>query len=202
MRSCRRSAALIGTLVLLAGCGVQGDAAPRPLAPDDVPDELLAPSTTSNGPEEPRAGTTRTVWLVDNEGCLADVERRLEGPTGVLSVVRSLLEGATDEEAEAGLRSDIPPSTETTGVDAVDGENVQLDLSEDFAGVTAENSLRAQAQLVYTVTSALPAVEGVIFLVEGEPLEGTDDQGQLTAAPLKQADFTDFTERCAGSVAA
>ncbi len=192
-----RALLLVG---LLAGCGVQADGAPRALPPDQVPEELLAPSSTADAPASPEGGILRTVWLVDNEGCLVETERRVAGPSIVASVVDSLLDGADDAEAADGLRSEIPTGTERLGIDALGGgETVQIDLSEQFGDVTAESGLRAQAQLVYTITDAQPNIEGVFFLVEGEPLEGTTDEGQLTSAPLQQRDFTDFTDRCEGS---
>ncbi|MCI3950294.1 MAG: hypothetical protein K0R11_2228, partial [Acidimicrobiales bacterium] len=43
----RPLAALLLGVALLAGCGVQGDSAPRALAPESVPEELLAPSTST-----------------------------------------------------------------------------------------------------------------------------------------------------------
>ncbi len=94
-----RALLLVG---LLAGCGVQADGAPRALPPDQVPEELLAPSSTADAPASPEGGILRTVWLVDNEGCLVETERRVAGPSIVASVVDSLLDGADDAEAADG----------------------------------------------------------------------------------------------------
>ncbi len=178
-------------VVLAAGCGVQGDGAPRALSPDAVPDELLAPSTSVVEPDQPESGSVTTVYLVDNRDRLEPVLRTLPSPVLIKGVLDSLLEGATDEEADAGLRSEIPTGTTVNGIDRLDEDVIAIDLSEDFAETTADGELLAQAQIVYTV-SELPNVRGVLFLVDGRPREGADDDAKLTSSPLTVEDFEDF----------
>jgi hypothetical protein len=189
----RRIALLLGLVLPLAaaGCGAQGDGAPRTLAPDAVPEELVAPSTSAAPAEQPDGGTEATVFLVDNRDLLRPVERTLPSPVLVTSVLDSLLEGATDEEADDGLRSEIPTGTTVNGIDRLDRDVIAIDLSEEFAETTADGELLAQAQIVYTV-SQLPNVEGVLFLVDGRPREGADDEAKLTSSPLTTEDFADF----------
>jgi len=71
----RLVAALLAGAAVVAGCGVQGDGAPRALSPDAVPDELLAPSTSTPPQAEPETGQVATVYLVDNRERLRAVER-------------------------------------------------------------------------------------------------------------------------------
>ena len=183
-------AALVG-VALVAGCGVQGDSAPRALAPEAVPDELLAPSTSAVQDDEPPTGAVTTVYLVDNRDRLQPVPRSMPSPVLIKSALDSLLEGATDEEADAGLRSEVPTGTTVNGIDRLDEDVIAIDLSEDFAETTADGELLAQAQLVYTV-SELPNVRGVLFLVDGLLREGADDDAKLTSSPLTVEDFEDF----------
>jgi len=188
----RRSTALvIAGAAVVAGCGVQGDSAPRALSPDSVPDELLAPSTSEVQPDEPETGQVATVYLVDNRERLRPVLRTLPSPVLIVKVLDSLLQGATDEEADDGLRTEVPSGTEVNGIDRLDRDVITVDLSEQFAETTAEGELLAQAQIVYTV-SELPNVRGVLFLVDGRPREGADDDAKLTSSPLTVEDFEDF----------
>jgi spore germination protein GerM len=184
------AAAVVG-MALLAGCGVQGDSAPRALAPEAVPEELLAPSTSVVESDEPPTGAVTTVYLVDNRDRLRPVLRSMPSPVLIKGALDSLLEGATDEEADEGLRSEVPTGTTVNGIDRLDEDVIAVDLSEDFAGTTADGELLAQAQLVYTV-SELPNVRGVLFLVDGRPREGADDDAKLTSSPLTVEDFEDF----------
>jgi spore germination protein GerM len=109
----------------------------------------------------------------------------------VTGVLNSLLEGSTDEEADGGLRSEVPTGTTVNGIDRLDRNVIAVDLSEEFAETTADGELLAQAQIVYTV-SQLPNVGGVLFLVDGRPREGADDEAKLTSSPLTVDDFADF----------
>jgi spore germination protein GerM len=187
----RRWLAALAVVLLAAGCGVQGDGAPRSLAPDAVPDELLAPKTSTAPADQPDGGRQATVYLVDNRDILRPVQRTLPSPVLVTGVLDSLLEGATDEEADEGLRSEVPTGTTVNGIDRLDRDVIAVDLSEEFAETTADGELLAQAQIVYTV-SQLPNVGGVLFLVDGRPREGADDEAKLTSSPLTTEDFADF----------
>lgn len=174
-----------------AGCGVQGDGAPRALPPEAVPEELTAPSTSAVEREEPESGAVATVYLVDNRERLRPVLRTMPRPVLITKTLDALLRGATDEEAAEGLRSEVPVGTEVNGIDRLDRDVIAIDLSEEFAGTTADGELLAQAQIVYTV-SELPNVGGVLFLVDGRPREGADDDAKLTSSPLTVEDFEDF----------
>jgi spore germination protein GerM len=187
-------ALLVATTAFVAGCGVQGDGAPRNLSPDAVPDELLEPSTSAVQADHPERGDPATVYLVDNREKLRPVPRTLRRPVLIATVIDALLEGATDAEADAGLRSEVPAGTKLNGIDRLGRDVIAIDLTEEFAETTADGELLAQAQIVYTV-SALPNVEGVLFLVDGRPREGADDNAKLTSSPLTVEDFGDFAPR-------
>jgi spore germination protein GerM len=188
----RRSLALLlAVAAVVAGCGVQGDGAPRALAPEAVPAELVAPSSSVARPDQPQFGTVATVYLVDNRERLRPASRTLDSPALIVNVLNSLLEGATDDEAEDGLRSEVPAGTSVNGIDRLDEDVIAVDLSEEFADTTADGELLAQAQIVYTVTE-LGNVRGVLFLVDGRPREGADDDAKLTSSPLTVEDFEDF----------
>jgi spore germination protein GerM len=178
-------------IALVAGCGVQGDGAPRALAPDVVPEELVAPSTSVPRPDKPATGAPATVYLVDNRDRLRPVSRVLDDRALIVNVLDSLFRGATDQEAAQGLRSEIPAGTSVNGIDRLDRDVITVDLSKEFAETTADGELLAQAQIVYTV-SQLPNVRGVLFLVDGRPREGADDDAKLTSSPLTVDDFRDF----------
>jgi spore germination protein GerM len=184
-------ALLAAAAALVAGCGVQGDGAPRNLSPDAVPDELLEPSTSVVQADQPERGAPATVYLVDNREKLRPAQRTLGRPVLIATVLDALLEGATDAEADAGLRSEVPAGTKLNGIDRLGRDVIAIDLTEEFAETTADGELLAQAQIVYTV-SALPNVQGVLFLVDGRPREGADDNAKLTSSPLTVEDFGDF----------
>lgn len=187
----RRRLASMLVLLAFAACGVQDDASPRALAPQDVPFDLLAPATSVAEPETGE-GPSRAVWFVDNEGLLARGERPLEPPVKVEAILTALLEGVSDAEAANGLRSNIASDTRLLGVEGpVDGL-VTVDLSGEILTVSRESQRLAIAQVVFTATG-LPNVDRVLFKFDGVgPAEVPGAGDELTSAPLTRDDFVQF----------
>jgi spore germination protein GerM len=191
-----RSAAVRRLLLLVAAllpvaCGVPDDTRPRSLDSADVPEELLASSTSSTEVrDDGGARQSVVIYLVDREGLLAPVTR-LVARADTKTLLEELLRGATDADADRGLRSEIPPNTRLLGIDVLqDDDVITIDLSSQFTSAVGDGELLAQAQVVYTATQGDPA-EGVFFLVEGEQREGTNDEGVITSEPLTPDDLAD-----------
>jgi spore germination protein GerM len=190
-----RRSALVVTLVavtalVLAACGVQDDRSPRELAAEDVPFDLLAPST-SVAASLPQSGVDTTIWFVDNDGQLSLARRSLPPPVEVGAVLEALLEGVTEAEANNGLRSNITSDTELRDVTGPDDGLVTVDLSSNFLTVSREQQRLALAQIVFTATS-LPNVDRVLFRFDGEQAEVPGAGDELTSEPLTRDDFSVF----------
>lgn len=183
--------AVLGTCALLAmpACGLSTDDEPQQLAADDVPGDLLEPrpTTTTTSTTTPAVSRTLPIYLVDRDGRLAPVERQLPAPVTVGDLVRTLLEGATDEEADQGLRSVIASTTELIEHQRRD-RTVVLNFTEDFAIPQGEGGITSIAQVVYTATE-LEGISGVTFQLEGVPTEVPRGDGTLTSDPLFRSDF-------------
>ena len=193
MRRAAHVVVAIAGVLALAACGVQEDSDPRPMAADEIPFGLLAPATSVSMPENDE-GTEVTVWLVDNAGLLSRARRPVEPPIGPTDVIEALLAGVTDAEADAGLRTNIPPGTELLGVDGPNEGLVTIDLSGEFLTVERELQRLALAQVVFTVTG-LANVDRVLFEFDGEPAEVPGRNDELTSEPLRRADFEQFDPR-------
>lgn len=185
-----RLAAIVMALAAMAACGVQDDSQPRALPAEDVPFDLLAPAETVPEADEGE-GVTSTVWFVDNEGQLARARRSLDPPVTVEAILQALLDGVTDPEADNGLRSNISSGTELLSVRGPDDGLVTVNLSGEFLTVSRELQRLALAQVVFTATG-LPNVDRVLFQFDGEPAEVPGAGEELTSAPLRRSDFTQF----------
>jgi spore germination protein GerM len=99
-----------------------------------------------------------------------------------------LTRGPSPSEADAGLRSLLPPDVTIDHV-RVNGRVVTVGLSGTGA-VQPAGSVRALAiaQMVYTAT-AIPGVERVRFEVDGEPAEVPRGDGTLTNKPVGRSDY-------------
>jgi hypothetical protein len=180
----------------LAGCGVQLDEEPRPLATDDVPYGLLEPATSTSAPSPSTVGTApvppgeqrMSVFLVDNDGFLVEVTRPVSDEPDVARAVTTLLAPVSDAERDAGLATAIAPSTGLRGVIGPEAGLVTIDLTSRIDDGSPDVVRVALAQLVYTVT-AVPGVDRVLFQVDGQAREVPTGQGQSTAEPLSRLDY-------------
>jgi spore germination protein GerM len=179
-----------GATFLLAACGVATDDEPRDLAAERVPFDLLAPqTTTTTTTTTPIVTVPVLVYLLANDR-LVLASRELPAPVTVADVMRSLLEGPTDEEAALGRRTAITTEVRLRSV-TVESGVATIDLSEEFAAIGNPQQIEAIAQLVFTATS-VAGVGAVRFAIEGEPRDVPAGDGTLTPAPVGQADYSAF----------
>jgi hypothetical protein len=170
----------------LAACGISADSQPQALARQDVPFNLLAPSTTSVTPGNPGARASITVYMVGLTG-LVPVSRGVRAPTTLPEALTSLLDGPTDAEVADGLRTAI--SDQTAVSPGVVGFGVAtVDLGGGFGQVGGQEQILAVAQIVFTATE-LPGIAKVQFTLNGRPVEVPAGDGTLTQGPLGRSDF-------------
>lgn len=170
----------------LAACGIPADSQPQAIARNDIPFDLLAPSTTVVTPGTPGARVTITVYMVGLTG-LVPVTRGVRAPATLPEAVSSLLDGPTDAEVADGLRTAI--SDQTSVSPGVVGFGVAtVDLGGAFGQVGGQEQILAVAQLVFTATE-LPGVAKVQFTLNGRPVEVPAGDGTLTQGPLGRSDF-------------
>lgn len=177
----RRLRALLLVLCTLSAsaCGI--DAQPSPTV---IESAALPPEQAPAEAEEEDAPDATVVYLVNGER-LQPVNRSHR--TSVAAAVEALLEGPRDTELTLGLRSAIPAGTELLGSSIV-GDEIRLDLSEDFTSIVGEEYLLALGQLVFTAT-ATGLVERVSISIEGTPVPVSRADGQLSTGAVTQEDY-------------
>jgi spore germination protein GerM len=181
-------ATVVALLLVGTGCGLSVEDQPRELAADDVPGDLLAPRpTTTTSTTTPAVTRAVKIYLVDSDGRLASVDRELPDPVTVVDLIRSLLDGATDQESERGIRSVVASTTELLSSQRRD-RTVVLNFSADFAIPQGEGGITSVAQVVFTATE-LEGISGVTFELDGVPTEVPRGDGTLTSDPLFRSDF-------------
>lgn len=183
-----RLASCVVVAAVLVACGVPADSEPRRLAAKDVPFGLLeaAPSTTATtAPPTAQSVSVEVFFLATDR--LRPVARNVIAPPTVGKVVNALLEGVREEEVAAGLRSAINPQTKLLLARLAEGV-ARVDLSRAFAQATIQDQIVSLAQVVFTAT-AVPGVAGVLFTLEGEPVEVPTPDGSLARGPLGRDEF-------------
>lgn len=179
-----RRAALLAVGLLLAGCGLSPEDAPRPL------DVRAAPQASPfTRPATPVPGSRSLTLYLVRDAVLAPVGRRTTTAGTVRSAVELLLRGPTEGEAAQGLTSALAPDAVLLEDLEVQGEQVVVPLRAlPDEGIVRSDEVLSYAQVVATLT-ALPDVRSVVFTRDGEPLPVPRADGSLADAPLTRRDY-------------
>ena len=198
----RRLALLVLLSGLLAACG--GGTASETAGPTETTapggtsgpatgaTETAATTETDAETQPPAETTTLAVYFLRGEKI--GVAHRYVPKTEAVgrAALEELLGGPTAAEAEAGLGSGIPPGTELLGLAIADGV-ATVDLSGEYASGGGSLAMFTRlAQVVYTLTQ-FPTVEGVVFRLDGEPVETFSSEGIVLDHPQTRADYEDQT---------
>jgi hypothetical protein len=165
-----RRLALLGVVLVsvaaLAGCGGEDDEVPAP-------------------------ETTRVlVYLLGGEKIGAAAREVPRTPAVARAAMEELLEGPTPAEVDAGLGSVIPRGTRLLDVAVSDGV-ATVDLSGEYDDGSGSLSMFTRlAQVVFTLTQ-FPSVDGVLFRLDGEPVEVFSPEGIGLDGPQERSDYED-----------
>jgi spore germination protein GerM len=199
-------AASLGFLAASCGAGDAQPAGPLPSveAPQDgsasAPVETVEPTETETGTQTETAPSTKSapgdtityqVWFAQGESLFVtyrtqNATRRVGG-----AAVQALLEGPTDFEQGYGLTTAVPEGTQFLGLTIEDGvAHVDLTSEYESGGGTLSMSMRL-AQVVYTLTQ-FPTVKGVVFSLDGEPIDVLGGEGVVIDHPLTRKDYAEL----------
>lgn len=190
-------AAVAVSVLAVSACGIAHDAAPRVLDTDNVPVELLQPTTappTTLGADVPQKDAL--VYLVDERARMVEpVTRPVPTPINTQQILRQLIAARpTDEETSEGLSNVITRQTRLLGVTEENGGSmVTIDLESFFPGLTSEEVTLATAQMVYTLTArrSLGTPVQMQVLVRGRAQELRTAEGRSKTV-VSCADFVEL----------
>ena len=179
----RRAAGALAVL-LLAGCGVPQDDAPRALDRADAPFRVFE----SEAVPTPTGDLAAELWLVRGDRP-EPVVRAVPRPGSPEQVLEQLFSGPTEQESAAGLVTAIPTAFELEEVEVEDRIAV---VTIDGLGdqVRTDNNV-AYAQIVATL-DARPEIDGVRFRTEDGDLPVPRGDGSLTDAPVSRASYDEL----------
>ncbi|TDB80565.1 GerMN domain-containing protein [Micromonospora sp. KC721] len=168
--------------VLLAGCGIPTDAAPRTVQPPPGPFQNPAPADTPAvaGP------AVETLCLVRDDR-IVPVIRRVNRPPTVDDQLRDLLAGPIWTERDSGLTSALAGAV-TTASATVHSRQAQVAVEAPDDDTGRSDEVLAFGQIVCTLTSR-DDITTVAFLRDGKPLGVPRADGSLTEQPLARADY-------------
>jgi len=148
-------------------------------------------SPTETDTEPANETVTYQVWFVNDEGLFVTYRTEPATPRVGTAAVESLLEGPDGFEDGYGLSTAIPEGTQLLGLTIADGI-ATVDLTSEFESGGGSASMQARlAQVVYTLTQ-FPSVDGVLFSLDGEPIDVLGGEGVIIDHPLARGDYTDL----------
>jgi hypothetical protein len=168
-------------LLLVAGCGVPQDEAPRALDRAEAPFRVFE----SEAAPTPTGDLAAELWLVRGDRPEA-VLRQVPRPGSPQQVLGQLFSGPTEQESAAGLTTAIPTAFELEDVTVDDGIAV-VTLAGLGDQVRTDNNV-AYAQIVATL-DARPEIDGVRFRTDDGDLPVPRGDGSLTDAPVNRRSY-------------
>jgi germination protein M len=195
------AAVLVASLgFLFASCGANEAQPAGPVPTVEVGTTGAEASTAETAPESSVPDSTTAeatqmlvyqVWFAQGENLFVTY-RTQEATRGVgAAAMGALLAGPSEFEQGYGLTSAIPDGTQLLGLSIADGvAHVDLTSEYESGGGTLSMSVRL-AQVVYTLTQ-FPTVQGVVFSLDGEPVEVLGGEGIVIDHPLTRKDYRDL----------
>jgi hypothetical protein len=183
----KRALVLMSVLcAALVACGLPRDGAPRQIADDNVPFELLGPSTT-NPPSSNAGGTLAKLYFLD--GAKLHAVNRNVAARDPKTVLTELFKGVADNDP-SGITTAIPKETQVVSTKE-DGDTLVVTLNDAVLNIGDPGQKNAFGQLVYTLTDL--GITGVQFRVVDangveQDVSPSTDVGQK-AGPLNRSDF-------------
>jgi spore germination protein GerM len=157
---------IVAGTALLAACGVTGGSSGgsgggASGTPATATASVATQPRTSASSSSTAAGTTTLGLYFLRDGDLGVAERRVpKTATVATAALKTLLAGPTAEETAAGLSTAIPAGSRLASL-SIGGGLATVDLSSEFAGGSAGESMgQRAAEVVYTLTR-FPTVDRV-----------------------------------------
>lgn len=186
---------LVATTVLtVSGCGLGSDTRPTSLS---VPEDVFPSGTPGTKEIRPSVDATLHPVYFFKEDVLIQIQRPLPAPVFLDAPLNNLLEGPTQAEAESGYASAIPAGTAIVDVALLRNNTISIHLNQTFFEIEGEQRIRASAQLVLTASGLVSDTQGVVFFLEGKPVQLPDGEGLIEEvgegrlpSPLTVADYS------------
>ena len=178
-------AVLVAVLLATAGCGLRGEADARVLSVEEAPPALLSPSPVVLPLPAPAGASAQELVFV-RESRLVPVTRPVLDVTPQRAL-QDLLGGPTPAERAVGLSTALPAEAGPVSVDVV-GSTASVDIGGGVLESGRSDQVLALAQVVVTL-DALPQVDAVRFLSEGQVLPVPRADGAISEDPLTADDY-------------
>ena len=195
-------AGLLGFLAASCGTGEGAESVgPVPTAPAELGTTSgTATATTLDGeadkasetvpPPGTKATVTYQVWFTEGDSLY--VVSRTEKATRRVgtAALEALLDGPDSFEAESGVGTAVPQGSQLLGL-TIDNGIASVDLTSEFESGGGSLSMMLRLAQVVCTLDQFPTVKGVLFNLDGEPVDVFSGEGIVLDHPVGCKDYED-----------
>ena len=176
-------------LVVLAGCGVPGDEAPRALSAGQVDPRLLAEPSPTSTPKPTGRSAYEVPFVIGDDSLKLTRSPVAPGPAPqqVTQLLAALAAGPDDAEHAQGLSTALP-SDATLKLAGLDHGEAAVEINSGAKDSDPRRLPLSVAQVVLTVTSH-PDVHAVRIFSNGQPVEAPLPNGDIVHRALTARDY-------------
>jgi hypothetical protein len=192
--------AMLGFLAASCGAGEGAESAgPVPSEPADLGTTAgTATATTLEGetgaasetvpPPGSKATVTYQVWFTEGDSLY--VAKRTQNATRRIgtAALEALFDGPDSFEAENGIGTAVPPGTQLLGLTIDDGI-ATADLTSEFESGGGSLAMFLRLAQVVCTLDQFPTVDGVLFKLDGEPVDVFSGEGIVLDHPVGCNDY-------------
>jgi len=176
--------------LVVAGCEIQPDAAPR-----DIPPGERLPLDPSSGPDAGQASGAGRIFLAvtDPDGGEVRLRSVLREASETASLFEALIGGPNGDEVDVGLETMLPPDLVLNTPPRITANTLTLDVSEEILSLSSDQARLAVAQIVFTANE-IEGVRSVRLRVDGTAREWPNGRGELLTEALTIYDYPGVAE--------
>jgi Sporulation and spore germination len=175
--------------LLAAGCAIPTQKNPSTVSPNRVPPGLVSPALPTSTTQPKQSSQVQVkVYLLGAEQQLQPVNRVVEVPAPLNSIITSMVAGPTQSEIRQGIRTAIPADVEVLFAHA-SGSIVTVNFNDTFGEITGADTELAVAQVVATVAAENGPNVGLIFEIDGVPISVPIASGAQVPGPVYLLQF-------------
>ena len=195
-------AGLLGFLAASCGAGEGAESVgPVPSDPGDLVtttdtgiDETFETETGSATETVPPPGAKATVtyqvWFTHGETLNVVKRTQKATPRVATAALESLFEGPESFESESGVSTAVPRGTQLLGLAIEDGI-ASVDLTSEFESGGGSLAMTMRLAQVVCTLDQFPTVKGVLFSLDGEPVDVFSGEGIVLDHPVGCKDYED-----------
>ena len=188
---------------LSASCGAGEGAESAGPVPTEEPAQIDTTPETGTATTAQKESTTETVpapdttkvllqvWFSKDESLYVVTRRHTYTRRVGAAALEELLKGPESFEAETGVFSAIPTGTQLLGLEIEDGIAF-VDLTSEFESGGGSHSMFMRLAQVVCTLDQFPTVKGVLFKLDGEPVDVFSGEGIVLDHPVGCSDYEDF----------